>query len=383
MGRLGLWSVAAAFTTVMALGTVPAPLWPLYALSPTRVTVAFAAMVAGVAFGLSFLGDWSDRFGRRPMVTFAVLTACAAAATMAVWPQFPGLLIGRVLTGIGSGVMASTASTYLTELARGAPVAATVSAAASLGGTALGPLVAGALAQWAPRPLLTPYVVFVALTALAAALVSRVPETVTPVAARGDRFLLRAGRRRVFAGAATLAFSAFAILGMFSSVGSLLVRGELHYEQPWVWALATFVVLCASAVVQFAFATQPSARLLTLGLPVTPAGFGLLIVALYHPSLPLYLAGSVLAGAGAGLLFKAAIAAAIDAAAPSARAGVLAAFFTIAYAGMGIPAVLLAVAIHQMPQREAIALFGVAIAAMSLLAAALQRAATRTLEPAT
>jgi MFS family permease len=56
-------------------------------------------------------------------------------------------------------MMAATATAYVADLyheARpgppGSPTTALVGAAANLGGLALGPLIAGALAQWGPRP---------------------------------------------------------------------------------------------------------------------------------------------------------------------------------------------------------------------------------------
>ncbi len=69
----------------------------------------------------------------------------------------------------------------------------------------------------------------------------------------------------------------------------------------------------------------------------------LVVVALYNPSLTLYLLGSAIALAGAGLLFKAALSVATTAE-PGSTAGVLAMFFVIAYLGPGLPPVLLTAA---------------------------------------
>jgi MFS family permease len=145
----GFWLVAAAFVSLQAFGTVPTPLWPLYAvrdgLSPTTVTLAFACMVVGAGASLYFFGHLSDRVGRRRIIVPALAFGIAAAAVMAWWPTLPGLLIGRVLTGVAVGLMASTATTYLTELYRaGHPaqprssVPATVASVANLGGLSSG-----------------------------------------------------------------------------------------------------------------------------------------------------------------------------------------------------------------------------------------------------
>lgn len=103
--EVGFWIVAAAFATLQAFGTVPTPLWPLYAvrdhLNSTEVTATFAAMVLGVAGSLLFLGHLSDRWGRRRIIVPALGTGIVAALVMEAWPTLPGLLAGRVLTGVG------------------------------------------------------------------------------------------------------------------------------------------------------------------------------------------------------------------------------------------------------------------------------------------
>ncbi|WP_460494136.1 hypothetical protein [Dactylosporangium cerinum] len=103
----------------------------------------------------------------------------------------------------------------------------------------------------------------------------------------------------------------------------------------------------------------------------------LVVYALYEPSLGWYLIGSAVAGAGAGLLFKAALGSAIATAQPGATAGVLAVFFVIAYIGMGLPPILLAAAGQAVSDRVAIIAFSVAVIAVSAIAARLQAATLR------
>jgi len=389
--KVGFWIVAAAFATLGAFGTVPTPLWPLYAvrdhLNSTEVTATFAAMVLGAVGSLLFLGHLSDRWGRRRIILPALGAGIVADVVMETWPTLPGLLAGRVLTGVAVGLMAATATTYLTELHRAAHpaaapsrVPATVASVANLGGLSLGPIVGGALARWTEHPLLTPYLVFLVLMAAGAVAVLITPETVdrsTLPASGAARFRLRAGRRAAFTGAAAVAFCSFAVFGLFSSIGSLIVRGELHVTSPFVWGVAGFVVLGVSAVTQTVFAALPAARMLAAGLAATPVGMALVVYALYEPSLGWYLIGSAVAGAGAGLLFKAALGSAIATAQPGATAGVLAVFFVIAYVGMGLPPILLAAAGQAVSDRVAIIAFSVAVIAVSAIATRLQAATLR------
>jgi MFS family permease len=389
--HISFWLVAAAFASLQAFGTVPTPLWPLYAardsLSPTTVTIAFACMVVGAGASLYLFGHLSDRWGRRRIIVPALAFGIAAAAVMAWWPTLPGLLIGRILTGVAVGLMASTATTYLTDLyMAGHPtqprsrMPATVASVANLGGLSLGPLVAGALLRWVGHPFTTSYLVFIALMVIGVVSVSLSPETVDlalPRFARAPKFVLRHAQSTVFVGAAAVAFCSFAIFGLFSSVGSLIVHSELHESSPFIWGLAGFVVLGVSALAQTLFPKLAVVRMLILGLIGVPVGMALVVLALYNPSLTLYLLGSGIAGAGAGLLFKAALNVAITTAEPGSTAGVLALFFVVAYVGVGLPPVLLTAATHLISSRSALIVFSAVILAVSVIAARLQATALR------
>jgi MFS family permease len=356
----GFWFVAVAFLSLMAFGTLPTPLWPLYQVrnhfGPTEVTLAFAVMVFGAAVGFGTLGHLSDRLGRRRIIVPALLVGILSALIMAFWPDLPGLIIGRVLTGVAVGMMASTATAYLSDLYReayperaGSGLPVLVSTVANLGGLALGPLVAGAFAQWLPAPLFTPYLILAAIMAVLLVLVLATPETVDTEPTddvRPDRFALRPGRNAVFGAAAAIGFCSFALIGLFSAFGAIIVRGPLGITSIFVVALAPFAAFAASAVAQFAFSAVGQQRQLVLGTWLFPIGLAITALALYHPALATFFIGAVLSGAGGGLLFKGAVAQAAMAADPGSRAGVLAAFFIIAYIGMGVPSIAFSIVIR-------------------------------------
>lgn len=356
----GFWFVATAFTALMAFGTVPTPLWPLYQVrdhfGATTVTIAFAVMVVGAAASFSTLGHLSDRLGRRRIIVPGLLVGILSSAVLASWPALPGLIVGRVLTGVAVGLMASSATTYLGDLYHeahpdggGSSLPTLVATAANLGGLALGPLVAGALAAWAPAPLVTPYVLFAVVMAILLVLVLSSPETVDTELRAQDRpvrFALRPGRRAAFASAAAVGCAAFAVMGLFSSLGAIIVRGRLGITSPFVVGLAPFTNFAASAVAQLALGRLGQRRLLTLGTLLFPAGLALTAISLYRPALWLFLTAAALAGAGAGLLFKGAVSQSAMAAEPASRAGVLATFFVIAYLGMGVPSIAFSIVIQ-------------------------------------
>jgi MFS family permease len=86
------------------------------------------------------------------------------------------LFVGRILSGLSAGLVTGTATATLTELIpvlasrRASPVAT----AANTGGLALGPLIAGLFAQYAPNPTVLVFEVY--LAALAASACSSCPK---------------------------------------------------------------------------------------------------------------------------------------------------------------------------------------------------------------
>ncbi|MFD5120127.1 MFS transporter [Streptomyces sp. NPDC058385] len=375
---VGFWFAAAAFTVLMAFGTEPTPLWPMYqardGFGTTTVTVAFAMMIVGATAGFLTLGHLSDRLGRRRIVVPALAVAIVAALVYLMWPELPGLLVGRFLNGVGVGLMASTATMYLHDLYQqehpdrpGSAVPGVVAAAANLGGLALGPLTAGLIAQWAPHPLTTTQAAFALALSVSLVLVLATPETVdrTARAGAGDdrppRFALRRGTGAAFAAASALGTFAFALLGVISALGAIVIRTKLGIDSHIVGGLAPTLMFAASALGQLALGALPSRRLAATGAVVFPLGLGLVALSLHFPTLPLFLVAVSVAGAGAGLLFKSGIGWAGALAVPASRAGVLAVFFTIAYLGMGLPAILLSVIIRHTSVEATMTGFAVAV----------------------
>src|SRR3954453_16702961 len=118
--RRGFWVVAFAFLTIMALGTVPSPLYGLYRardhFSLFMVTVAFAVYAIGVIAALLLAGHLSDLYGRRRLLLPAVGISIVSAVVFLASKSIGGLLAGRLINGISIGIVASTATAYLAEL---------------------------------------------------------------------------------------------------------------------------------------------------------------------------------------------------------------------------------------------------------------------------
>ncbi|WP_100059414.1 MFS transporter [Leifsonia xyli] len=376
----GFWVIAAAFFAVMAFSTIPTPLYALYQARdgfPTWVvTVIFAAYAVGVIASLFLIGHLSDWAGRRRMVLIAVLIEIVAAALFLVWNDVAGLIVARTLSGIGVGALTASATAHLSELRavakpeEGPRLAGTVSTVVNTGGLALGPLIGGAFAQFLPAPLLLPYAVFLVLLAVAAVAVALVPETVERAeerpAYRPQRISLPAEARGAFSAAAVAAFAGFAVFGLFTSLAPSVLAGTLHQTSHLLAGAVPFAVFAASAVSQIVFARLSGRAQLVLALVLMLLGLGSLAAGVLLESLAVFVVSGVLAGAGVGLQFRSAIAAAASLAAPERRGEVLAAIFLIAYIGLALPVLLVGVALILWPLDPVLVVFVTAIAVLSV-----------------
>ncbi|MBU2670546.1 MFS transporter [Actinoplanes bogorensis] len=340
----GFWLIAAVYLVALAFSTVPTPLYPLYqradGFSAFVVTVVFAVYAVGVITSLLLAGHISDWTGRRRVLYAALGLEILAGVVFLTWTALPGLIAARFLTGLGVGMLTATATAYLLELHKAhRPGAAgtrfeVVSSAANLGGLGAGTLVAGALAQFVTAPLRTPYVVFLVLLALSVIAVAAAPETVDTPAARpkyrpqGVRI---AGDRGAVVVAALSSFAAFAVFGLFTSLAPGFVAGALHHPSRLLAGVVVFVVFGAGA------AGQALSRRFTTGLITQATGLVVLALGMATTSLAGFLAGGMIAGAGAGILFKSAVST-VAGGAPAARRGEsLAGLFLIAYSGLVVP----------------------------------------------
>jgi Sugar (and other) transporter len=356
----GFWSVAYAFLVVMAFATMPSPLYGLYRsrdhLSAFTITVVFAIFAAGTIAAL--LGDRyvAARIGRRGVMLAAVVTMMAAAGLLAVWKDLPGLLIGRLLTGVADGLAAGTAIVYLIELRLRADPAAPVARAqivgtsVSVGALGIGPLVAGCLAQWARWPLTLPYLVFIASGAVALVGLAAAPETGTPAlrqtsaspaAARGST------RLPVPAAAATLA--AFAANGLFAGLSGLFLATTLRHPSHALSGATLFLVFSSGVASQLATTKLRASRVLALGMTSMLVGLTLLAVAvrLSPPSLALFLIAGALIGAGAGAVFKGTTGLVLQASAPENRVAMTSDLLIALFVGLSVPVVGAGIALDQ------------------------------------
>ncbi|MFF0225840.1 MFS transporter [Streptomyces sp. NPDC004629] len=355
---VGFVLIAFAFLTAMAFSTVPTPLYPLYmardGFSTFMVTVVFAAYAVGVVISLLLAGHISDWVGRKKVLIPAIALELVAAVLFLTSTALPVLLAARLITGLGVGMVTATATAHLHDLHTAhRPGASTqrfelVSTGANIGGLGVGPLVAGFLAQWAGTPLRTPYVVFAVLLLASLVAVALTPETVEEQFARPayrpQRISVDHGDRVGYLGAAVGAFASFAVFGLFNSVAPGFVAGTLHHPSRALAGLIVFAVFGAAAAAQSLTVGLSAGAKRALGLFGQAVGVAVLVAGMHTASLAAFLTGGVLAGIGAGVLFKAAVGTVTAMSAPAERGEALAGLFLIAYLGLTLPVIGIGVA---------------------------------------
>lgn len=333
---------------VVAFGTnVPTPLLLVYrdllGLSSDALTGAFGVYAAGLVPALLLAGPASDRFGRRPVVVpFVVLSVATSLLFLGASGSVALLFVCRFLQGAVSGVVFSVGTAWLGELIGEPARAARLTTAALGGGWAIGPLLAGILAQWAPLPTVLPFLMHVALMLVGLALLPGVPETLRD---RRSGPLVNLGvppgaRIPFLVVVLPVAVGVFTFPSTAVTVLPLLLTPSM----PQIAVAITGFV--AGATLLTGVFAQPLGRRLgavtagPAGLAAGAAGFGLSLLGVATGAWPLLIPVALLLGVGYGLCLAAGLTMVGELADPAARGALTGTFYACAYLGFGVPLLL-------------------------------------------
>jgi MFS family permease len=283
----------------------------------------------------------------------------------------------------------ATATSYLAELhATARPAgserhAQAIATGSNLGGIGFGPLAAGLLAQFAPAPLVLPYLVFGIVLVAMGLLVAISPETVRRPDPRPQyrpqRVAVPAQLRSLFYAATVAGFAAFAVYGVFNSLVPSFLAGSLHEPSHALAGAVPFAAFAGGAAAQILGARMASLILLRRSVPIIALGLALTAGAMWSANLAMFVIGGVITGAGAGMVFKGSLGVVASTAPTGARAEVLAGFFLGAYIGLSVPVIGLGVATQYVAPRDAMLVFA-ALAALAI-AASVQAVIRRSVAP--
>ena len=370
-GRLAFWLLASVLTATMLGTTLPTPLYVIYQaqwhFSAAIVTVTFAVYAAAVLITLLLAGRASDQAGRKPVLIVALGASAVSTIVFILAPNVGVLFAARILSGLSAGLMTGTATAMLTELipASARRRASLTATAANMAGLGLGPLIAGLFAQYAPRPTVLVFEVYLAVLAAAGLCLFLIPETVSPRRRPSLRFTglgIPERGRGEFAAATVAAFAAFSLLGLFSALAPSFLGTVLHQTSHAVQGGVVFLLLAVGAGTQLLLARFSSRRVVMAGLALFLAALALIVAALSQAGMALFLAGTIVGGVAVGAVFLGSLATANRLAPPGRRGQAISTFFVACYAGLIIPVVGVGVASGFIGDFRAVLAFSVLLA---------------------
>jgi len=307
-------------------------------LPPAALGILFGAYALGLVPGLILAGRASDRWGRRALVLPASAVALVGSAILAFGTRgFPVLLAGRLVYGLGMGAVMSPGSVWLQELSPpgAGPRRATLALSAGFG---LGPVVSGAIAEFAPAPMLVPYLVCLLVMLVALAGVRDVPETVARAGAAAGRNApgrVRPGDLRVLVELLPVAPWAFGVV----SVTLVILPGLMRplVSSPVLYSgFVIFVSLATSVLAQpFVRRLGRAAELWGLGVGALGILLGAHAVAVASPAL--VFAVAPLVGFSYGVVMTAGLGQVATRVPPQARGTAVGIYYVLTYVGFVLP----------------------------------------------
>lgn len=372
-GRWWFWAAGYSYLVLLAGTNVPTPLYRGYeqdfGFSPVVVTLVFASYVATLMPALLVVGPLSDAAGRRRVLVPAIALAVGGCVLFLFADGTPWLFAARCVQGVAVGAASGAVVAALADLE---PVgdrrrAALVATLAPVVGIGVGPLLSGLLAQYAPAPHLTPYLVEIALLLAALVVMAAAPDAVRRSRWRPRRPEVPVAIRGVFATSAACSFLAWAVAGLFLAlIPSYLVTLTRVDNLAFGGGVVAVMLGCSAVAQRLGYARRPE-TVQRIGLALLVVGLVVLILAGGYGSLTLLLTATVIAGTGHGLAFLGAMTE-INRVAPTERhAEVVSSFLVATYAGTGLPVIgagILATALGLLP---AVRIFALAVAALCLL----------------
>jgi MFS family permease len=369
--------VAGFITLALMASSTPTPLYSIYAaqwhFSALAITEVYAVYAIGVLLALLLTGGLSDLIGRRPVMVAALLGLVGAEVIFMFAGGLDWLFAARSIQGVATGLLLGATGAALVDLhpQRNGAQAGLVNGIASASGIALGALASSLLVEYARYPEVTPFAVIAVLAALGAWAAWRLPE---PVVTSGKRFSLTPRVPRVprvlwrtfgLSGLGVLA--SWSVGGLYLSLGPAIIN-QLHQTQNHAVGGLFVFVFCACAVLSQVVMREVGNRLTVVGGGALLASGSLITAAsVSGGSLDGFLLGSLLVGLGFGAAFMGALRTLSSTLPPAHRAGVMAAFFVVAYFAISVPAIAAGIAAVHIGLTSAATWFGCAVAVVAAL----------------
>ena len=376
--------VITVFAVAMTGATVPVPLYVLWAprfgFGALTTTALFVVYALGTVAALVLFGSVSDRAGRRPVLVMALVAAALSTLLFALADGVVMLAAARFTSGLATGVVTAAAGAALVDL--DGLRAGSFSTAANLGGLALGPPIAGTLAQYVLHPTALVFWGYLAVLVPVTLALRWLPETVATVthpviAVRRPAVPPEPAHRRAFLSAATFMFSGFAVTGLFASLVPTFLRNDLGERNLAVVGVVVGTLFAVGMLAQLLGHRSwwPDSGSFVSGWLLV--GLVLIETGLLGRSLATFVAGTVAAGAGFGLATRTGVDAAQTYAEDGRQAETVAAAFVAAYAGTSVSTIGVGILDQAVGEHPATIIISVVVAIAVVAAAVLRADAAR------
>ncbi|HEX3791920.1 MAG TPA: MFS transporter [Pseudonocardiaceae bacterium] len=343
--RRNFWTAAYALTLALWASSAPSIIYPLYGarwhLSTVVTTSIFAVYPLVLVVMLMIFGNVSDRIGRRGAILLGLGFLLIGTVAFAVAPSVPLVFVGRVLQGIGVGLVIGSAGAALVDYnPYSARIPGPLNSATQSAGMTFALLVGSLLVQFGPNPLHLSYWVLAAALLAGGVLTWLLPRhNPDAVEARGpwrpQGLRVPRGLGRVYAIAGVSVCTGFGVGAVFLSMGADVAQDVLGSSN----VLVNGLTLCFSTALVTLGAWIASRvgtrRSIAAGSALAILGLVALVGAALSHTLILFVVACVCTGPSVGLVMAGGVGLASASAHPRHRAQLISAVFLVGYTVQG------------------------------------------------
>ena len=334
--------LAFALCVITTSVNIQGPLYAIYANNDgygvLATTIAFSFYVLGIIPVLLAFGGLSDRIGRRKTILISLALSIAATALMLFYPYTRALALARFILGVGTALMAATATAYMIELLGSSDTmrATTWVTASTTIGFGLGPVLTTVSLLFYETDQPASFFLLLASGFLAIFLVCQLPET-SPKQNTSSASMLRLpyfNREVIWYGGGVLI--CWATTGLVLSIIPSVLATH---------GLAKYAGISSMLAISCGLIFQPIARKLDpqvsskLGLVIIIPAYVLLAWGALNANLPVILLAAFLASSSCyGFVYLGGMLG-VARSAGSEQARASAGYFLMAYIGLSVPVI--------------------------------------------
>jgi MFS family permease len=343
--RRNFWTAAYVLTLALWASSAPSIIYPLYGTRwhlPTVVTTSiFSVYPLVLVVVLIIFGNVSDVIGRRGAILLGLGFLFAGTVAFAVAPSVALVFGGRVLQGIGVGLVIGSASAALVDYnPYSARVPGPLNSATQSAGMTFALLIGSLLVQFAPDPLHLSYWVLAAALLAGWVLASFLPRHNSDAVElhrqwRPQGLRVPPGLGRVYGVASVSVCTGFGVGAVFLSMGADVAQDILDSDNVVVNGLTLCFSTALVTLGAWIASRVGARRSITTGAVLAILALTALVGAALSHALILFVVACACTGPGVGLVMAGGVGLASAAAQPRQRAQLISAVFLAGYTVQG------------------------------------------------